>query len=461
MTHMMNDTIAAIATPPGIGGIAIIRISGPNAWNAVKHIFKSDISNTAPESHHACHGWIMNGKEPVDEVLLTWFEAPNSYTGEEVVEVSGHGGPLICQCILDLLLNHGIRTAEPGEFTKRAFLNGKLDLNQAEAVADLIHAKTEYARRVAAYQLEGRLSERITTIRDTLIRNCSLLELELDFGEEDVEFASRNDLKSGLISIQKSLNELLSTFNRGRVCRDGIRLVIAGRPNVGKSSLLNRLIEKERAIVTDVPGTTRDTIEEMLDIEGVLFVITDTAGLRSESGLVEKEGIRRTYAALNAADMIIWMTDASQPWLPEDENLLLSVRQAQVPCFYTVNKIDLKPHPDISRLTQGIPNQDILKISALTGQGIDTLIQKLKSTALSGDVPHEGETLITRARHAEAVRSALNHVQSAQDSIKKNMSQEFIALDLRGALEALGCITGQTTPDDILNQIFSEFCIGK
>ena len=461
MTNTVNDTIAAIATPPGIGGISVIRISGPNAWPAAMSLFKPDSDDVSLKSHRVCHGWIMNGEEPIDEVLLTRFEAPHSYTGEDVVEISGHGSPFLSHCILNLILSKNTRAAEPGEFTQRAFLNGKLDLSQAEAVADLIQAKTESARRVAAYQLEGRLSEQVKMIRDRLIQSCSLLELELDFGEEEVEFTSRCHLKSELSLIQQSLNKLLSSFERGKVCREGIRLVIAGRPNVGKSSLLNRMIEKERAIVTDIPGTTRDTIEEMLDIEGILFVITDTAGLREKSGRVEQEGIRRTYAALNSADLILWVVDASRPLQSEDKHLLKTIRKNKVPCICTVNKIDLKSDPDMTYMKQVFPDKNIIKISARTGQGMNVLIESLKGTALSGDIPHEGETLITRARHAEAVHSALDNLQKAEKSLHNHMSQEFIAMDIRGALDALGHITGQTTTDDILNRIFSEFCIGK
>jgi len=462
MNPSSHHTIAAIATPQGTGGIAIIRISGPGAWNLLTELFSFHSKSMEFKSHHAYHGWIMDGSEPLDEVLVTPFRAPNSYTGEDVIEISGHGSSFLSRRILNLILSRGIKPADPGEFTKRAFLNGRLDLSQAEAVSDLIHAQTEAARRVAAYQLEGRLSKKINNMRKTLIHHCGLLELELDFGEEDIEFTSRDELGKGFFSIRTALQELLASFQRGKVCREGIRLVIAGRPNVGKSSLLNRLIEKERAIVTDIPGTTRDTIEEQLDIEGVLFRITDTAGLRDEQNdPVEQEGIRRTYAAIDRADMILWVLDAGNAWQKEDEHISKYIHATGAPCICAINKCDLDGKLDESAVRSRMKNRPVLRVSALKGSGIRILIESLKSSALSGDIPHEGETIITRFRHAEALQSALDHIQNASLSLQDNQSQEFIAMDIRGALDALGAITGETSTDDILNHIFSEFCIGK
>ncbi len=454
-----QDTIAAVATPPGSGGIAVIRISGPLAWSAVRPLLTPE-TGERPASHRAVHGWIMDGIEPVDEVLVTRFDEGHSYTGEEAVEIAGHGSPFLCRRILDLLLKNGARLAEPGEFTQRAFLNGRIDLVQAEAVADLIQAQTEASRRVAAYQLEGHLSNELRAMRESLIESCSLLELELDFGEEDVEFASREALEARLTQIRKRLQILLDSFHRGRICREGIRLVIAGKPNVGKSSLLNRLIEKERAIVTDIPGTTRDTIEEMLDIEGLLFVITDTAGLREGRDPVEQEGVRRSHAAIEAAALILWVIDVSQPLDAEDEAIRKRLAKNAAPVICVLNKSDLIPErsPEIPANSLPGPAEHL---SAKTGMGMDRLIERMKTAALAGDIPHEGETLITRVRHAEAVRSALNHLGNAQTSLSEGQSQEFIALDLRGALDELGRITGQTRAEDILDRIFSDFCIGK
>ncbi|MBN1781785.1 tRNA uridine-5-carboxymethylaminomethyl(34) synthesis GTPase MnmE [bacterium] len=461
MTLSQNDTIAAVATPPGQGGIAVIRISGPHARACIQSVFFPSTAEKKPATHRAEHGWIRDNGEPIDEVLVTWFQAPSSYTGEDVVEISCHGGTYVAGRILDLIIRQGTRPARPGEFTERAFLNGKMDLSQAEAVADLIHARTEAARVVAAYQLEGRLSDEIARMRELLTETCGLLELELDFCEEDVKFSSRDEMDRRLQTLQSRLESLLGSFARGRICREGIRLVIIGRPNVGKSSLLNRLIEKERAIVTDVPGTTRDTLEEMLDVEGVLFIVTDTAGVRETREPVEMEGVRRTRQAMDSADMILWVLDNHESWHPEDAVLMQKLQELKVPGFCVINKCDLKTRLQAEPAGQHLPEWPVLSVSARTGAGLDRLIQALKNRALSGDLPGEGELLITKARHADAIRSCLNHLDNARKTAEQGLSQEFIALDLRGALDALGRITGQVTSDDILNRIFSDFCIGK
>ena len=454
------DTIAAVATPRGIGGIAVIRVSGPDAMHSVGSIFRSSAFDEA-KGHRIYHGWIVDDGEPVDEVLVSCFQAPNSYTGEQVVEISTHGSPFLCQRILNLLIEKGCRTAEPGEFTQRAFLNGKMDLSQAEAVADLIHAQTEASRRVAAYQLEGRLSEKINQMRSMLIESCGLLELELDFAEEGLEFTPKSELASRLEVMKKSMTDLLSSFRRGRICREGIRTVILGEPNVGKSSLLNCLLEKERAIVSEIPGTTRDTLEEMIDIEGILFVVTDTAGLRKSRHPVEKEGVKRSFKALDQADVILWVVDATHPWNARRNTIWKEIASRHTPCICAVNKCDIEPNFNHQPLQDCLPGLEIIPISARTEKGLDRLIQTLLSTATTGRLPEEGDILITRIRHARALERALEHLENASRSLNENMSQEFIALDLRGSLDALGLITGQTTSDDILNKLFSEFCIGK
>jgi tRNA modification GTPase len=455
-----SDTITAVATPRGIGGIAVIRVSGPDAHQTVRSILIPSPFDRA-KSHTIYHGWIVDQDEPIDEVLVSYFQAPNSYTGEPVVEISTHGSPFLCQRILNLLLEKGCRIAEPGEFTQRAFLNGKMDLSQAEAVADLIHAQTEAARRVAVYQLEGRLSERIEQMRSMLIENCGLLELELDFAEDDVELTPKSELTSRLDSIKDSITDLLSSFQQGRICREGIRTVILGEPNVGKSSLLNCLLEKERAIVSEIPGTTRDTLEEMIDIEGILFIITDTAGVRKSRHPVEQEGMKRAFKALDQADLILWVIDATQPWSARKNPIWQEIVSRSTTCIGVINKCDLEPNFDRRPLQDCLPNLQIISVSSHTEKGIDQLIQTLLSVALTGRLPQEGDVLITRLRHAQALERALHHLENAARSLADNMSQEFIALDLRGALDALGRITGQTTADDILNQLFSEFCIGK
>lgn len=460
MTAHPSDTIAAISTPRGKGGIAVIRISGSDALSVLGKIFKKD-KNSKPKTQQAMHGWIADGKEPVDEVIVLYFQAPNSYTGEDVIEISCHGGPYVTERILDLVVRTGARIANPGEFTERAFLSGRMDLAQAEAVADLIQAETEASRRAATYQLEGRLSERIQTIRDELIRLGSLLELELDFSEEDVEFASRGELEALFNSAEADLKKLLDSFNRGRACREGIRMAIVGPPNVGKSSLLNALLEKERAIVTDIPGTTRDVIEERLDIEGVLFTIADTAGLRETSDPIEKEGVRRAEKSAEKSDLVLLVLDGSQPLSEKEKQLLGWMAESSIKKVVVLNKADLGkkiPDKDIRRV---LTECQILRLSATTKEGVDALIDTLKNAALSGALPNEGEVLLTRERHRDCIRRTARLLKEARKSTRNKMSQDFIAMDIRGALDALGEITGTITTDDILNRIFSEFCVGK
>jgi len=456
-----DDTIAAISTPLGEGGIAVIRLSGPEAMSIVRKVFRSHRKILQAESRRAYQGWIMDGEEPVDEVVLTYFRAPHSYTGEDVVEVSCHGGRFVSQRILELVMDQGARLSAPGEFTQRGFLHNKMDLSQAEAVADLIQARTEASRRVAAYQLQGQLSLRLKDMRDHLINACSLLEIELDFSEEDVTFASRKELMRMLRSIKKEMQDLLSTFDRGRVCREGIRMVISGRPNVGKSSVLNALLERERAIVTEIPGTTRDTIEEMLDIGGLLFVITDTAGICKTDDPIERESVRRAEEAIETADFVLVVIDGSRPLTRDDEMLIEKVKKSTKRALYVINKNDLGQRVEIQTLKERVPDAGLVHVSALKKKGFSKLLQKLEETVLADGIPHTGEAVLTRLRHWESLNRAMKHVRRAILSIRKEMSQEFIVLDLRGAMDALGEITGQTTAEDVLKHIFSEFCIGK
>ncbi|HDQ46260.1 MAG TPA: tRNA uridine-5-carboxymethylaminomethyl(34) synthesis GTPase MnmE [bacterium] len=457
--NSQQDTIVAIATPPGTGGVAVIRLSGPRAVPVVGACL--DIGVGRLKNRHAVHGWIREDGEPVDEVVVTRFQGPHSYTGEDVVEIGCHGGPYVSRRIVELLIRHGARPARPGEFTERAFLNGRMDLSQAEAVADLIRARTEASRRAAVYQLEGKLSERIRQVRDALIRLCGLLEIELDFGEEDVEFASREEL-CGEISASITLCDgLLESYERGRACREGVRVAITGSPNVGKSSLLNVLIEKDRAIVTEHPGTTRDIIEEVLDIAGVLFIISDGAGLRESDDPAEREGVRRAESRIRSADIVLLVLDGSRTLLPEEARRIRSVLTMNPNILPVLNKADLPRRITEKDATDYFEGRDILSVSAKTGQGIPELVRRLGESALSGALPREGEVLLTRARHFHAVRTARERLAEAGRAAAAGISQEFVALDLRGALDALGEITGETTAEEILNGIFSGFCVGK
>jgi len=439
----------------------VIRISGPATQTIIKHIFQSFKKISKYQNRKVYQGWIKDEGEKIDEVMITFFFSPHSYTGEDVAEISCHGSPFVTKRILDLIIKHKARLADPGEFTKRSFLNGKMDLSQAEAVADLIHAKTEASRRVALYQLEGNLSDKLTQLSQQLVQACSFLELELDFAEEDIHFTSLEDMQSMLKNIDAELKEFLDSYERGRLCREGVRMAIIGSPNVGKSSILNCLVEKERAIVTEIAGTTRDTIEDILDIEGVLFTITDTAGLRKVQDPIEKEGVRRAENTLEEADIVLLVIDGSRLLNREDKTIIKKVKEKKKKVLGVINKSDLKQRITIDEFRKSLGTEKVLLISALEKRGISQLINHLHHTVISGDMPVEGELLLTRGRHKQAIVRTREHLHHAQKAINKNMSQEFIAFDLHQALDALSEITGEKTTDDILDFIFSEFCIGK
>jgi len=456
----MDDTIVALSTPAGEAALAVIRLSGPESFQIINDVFRSSEKEKL-QSRTASHGWIMDGNEPVDEVVITVFQNPRSYTGEDVAEVACHGGIFVTRQLIELFIRHGARPARPGEFTQRAFINGKMDLSQAEAVADLIRAKTEASRRVAVYQLEGHLSRRLEAMRNQLMNSCSLLEIELDFAEEDLTFTPREDMMVLLYQIQNDMETLLDTFRRGQVCREGIRMVIVGRTNVGKSSLLNALIEKERAIVTEYPGTTRDTVDDVLDIEGVLFTITDTAGLRTAGDPVEQEGIRRTEKALEKADFILLVLDKSQPWCEEDAGLISRFHSGDTPFIVVLNKKDLKAGINPVSLKSVLKNAETAEVSALRRTGIDNLIKMIRQKVLSGKMPHEGDVLLTSVRHRHCLEKARECIVRSRETVKSGMSQEFTAMEIRGAVDALEELAGETTPEDVLNHIFNNFCIGK
>jgi tRNA modification GTPase len=461
MVIHQQDTIAAVSTPPGEGGIAVIRISGKDSYPTIKSIFRALDGVSEIPDHSAVHGWIMDGNECVDEVIVTFFHHPRSYTGDDVIEISCHGSPFISRRILEMLFQKGVRPAKPGEFTLHAFLNGKMDLTQAEAVADLIHAKTEASRKIAVDQLDGHLSKRIQNIRKQLIHACSLLEIELDFAHEDIQFASKRELETLLEKCRTDIEALIDSFNRGRICREGIRIVLIGKPNVGKSSILNCLLEKERAIVTDIPGTTRDTVEDILDIRGVLAYITDTAGICETSDPIEKEGVFRAEQALGKADLVLLVFDKSTPINTDDEQLYSRVRQIGKESILIVNKTDLTSAWELDRLPNNFPNTSVIEISTITGEGIQELVKALEAAILSDGLMHDGEVMLNNVRHMNCLVKAKNEIQKAEASLFNGMSEEFVAVDLRGALEHLGEITGQFVDDEILEKIFSSFCIGK
>lgn len=456
---LRDETIVAISTPLGEGAIAVIRISGKDALECIRPIFKSSQPMDEKVSHRAIHGWIVEGEETIDEVVLTYFRSPHSYTGENVVEISCHGGYYVPQRILELVCKMGARPALPGEFTERAFLNKKMDLIQAEAVADLIRSKTEAGRKSAILQLQGELSKKISHLRAQLIEISSLLELELDFSEEDMVFAPREELLQKLDDILQEIQKLLSGFEFGRIYREGIRIVLAGKPNVGKSSLMNCLLEKERVLVTEIPGTTRDTVEDVLDISGVVAIITDTAGVRETEDPIEKESVKRAQQALDRADLVLCVLDTSSSLSREDLDLIQLVKEKQKKAIFVFNKIDLPSQWKKSSLD--LPESaTIFRISALKREGITELLNALKAEVHFGAFQKD-EVLLTNIRHKNALESAMKKLIQAKLSLQNGLSQEFVALDLRGAMDDLAEITGEIVTEDILSHIFSHFCIGK
>ena len=453
MIHpLLEDTIAAIATPTGIGAISIIRISGTKVISVADSIFKGKARIADVNSHTVHYGKIVAGQNDfIDDVLLTVFRSPNSYTGEDVVEISCHGNPLIGKKIIDLLLQKDLRIAEPGEFTKRAFLNNKIDLAQAEAVIDVISSRSDASLRGARNQLDGLLSDNIAILRNSLLDTLSFLELELDFAEEDLEFVAKDELLEKINSIIKKIDELLDSYNFGRVIRDGVNVAIIGKPNVGKSSLLNYLLKESRAIVSHIPGTTRDVIREEISIDGILFKLFDTAGIRLSEDSIEKEGVRRSNEAIINSDLVLFVNDVEQGY---SEELYQELRQLtkEDRIINVMNKIDLEIKADM---------WDGLKVSAITGQGVESLITRMKQSALRNANYSEKSAIVSNIRHFQCLRSAKNSLFDAALSINQKYSGEFVAVDLRTAADFLGEIIGEVTSEDVLNNIFSKFCIGK
>ncbi len=451
-----KPSIAAIATPVGEGGIAVIRISGKDAINKVNEAF-SGKNLSEVESHTVHFGKIVDDKNlPVDEVLATVFKSPKSYTGEDTIEISCHGGVLVTQKVLETILATGVRAAEAGEFTQRAFLNGKMDLDQAEAVADIIHAKSVKAVDAAHQQLEGRLGEHVKNFRQQIIDATAMVELELDFIEEDVEFANKDQLMKLLVDVSTEIESLLDTYETGRLVKDGVKTVLIGRPNAGKSTLLNTLVGTDRAIVTDIAGTTRDTIDVDWNFEGLLFKLIDTAGLRDTEDVVEAEGVKRSQQAFEKADLVIYLKDLSHPFTPEEkvEVAEFQKRAGETPFILIGTKADIE-------LDYGWRTEFDIKISAKVGDEIESLKSLLKERALENKHYDASSLLVTSTRHRDALKKANEQVQAAIHGLKIGMTGDFLSIDLRAALNELGTITGEITNEHILDSIFSRFCIGK
>jgi tRNA modification GTPase len=450
-----TDTIIALATAQGISAIAVIRLSGPDSIAVTQKLFKG--KNLLEQPTHTIHfGTINNGDKMIDEVLVSIFKEPNSFTKENAVEISCHGSPIIVKEIIKAFLKQGVRLAEPGEFTKRAFLQGRFDLAQAEAVADLIHAETDNARQAALNQMRGGFSNEIKRLREELIHFASLVELELDFGEEDVEFAKRDDLAILIKRIQSYLTSLIESFDQGNAIKNGIPTVIAGRPNAGKSTLLNALLNEERAIVSEIAGTTRDVIEDEMQLGGISFRFIDTAGLRETKDVIEAIGVERTKEQMQKASLILYLFDLSTLTAREIQDDILSLDELGIPYFKIGNKLDLVDPAFIERLAA----QNFIFISASNKTNIEQLKEAILAKFKINEVK-QGDVLVTNLRHYENLTQTYESLERVLYGMATDVTGDFLAMDIRQSLHYLGLITGEITTDDLLDNIFSKFCIGK
>jgi len=460
-----NDTIVALATASGAGAVAIIRLSGPQAITIAENCFKSVKENKqlSKQSTHTIHlGHIVDDKRTIDEVLVSIFKNPNSYTGENVVEISCHGSVYIQQEIIQLLLRKGCRMANAGEFTLRAFLNGKLDLSQAEAVADLIASDNEASHQIAMQQMRGGFSGEIAKLREELMNFASLIELELDFAEEDVEFADRSQFKALVERISFVLKRLIDSFAVGNVIKNGIPVAIVGEPNVGKSTLLNALLNEERAIVSDIAGTTRDTIEDELVIDGIGFRFIDTAGIRDTEDVVESIGIKKTFEKMEQAQVVVLLFSAEE-FKTESQRLKVEIEKIKnrfplKPLIIIANKIDTLNTTELNTLKTELENLHLL--SAKTGEGVEELKEKLIGFVNTGAL-RNNETIVTNTRHYDSLLKAFEEINKVKSGLEMGLSGDLMAIDIRQALFHFGEITGEITTDDLLGNIFANFCIGK
>lgn len=469
-----EDTIAAISTPPGHGGIGIVRISGSNAQKIAGRIFLPAKKNEPDKLTHRriVYGHIVDpgSNETIDEVLISVMKAPHTYTREDIVEINCHGGPVPLRRILELVLASGARLAGPGEFTQRAFLNGRIDLAQAEAVIDMINALTEEGRKAAARQLSGGLSRKLEALREDILMLTALVEAHIDFPEEDIGTLSLEDMKDRAANIKQTLKKLIDSSRYGIILREGLKTAIIGRPNVGKSSLLNALLEHDRAIVTEMPGTTRDVIEEYLNISGIPVKIMDTAGIRDVENIAEKEGVRRSLMAMQDADLVLLVLDGSERLHDTDRELISKAFGKNA--IFVINKTDLREKIDPEAIFENFSSEKrgqegrpgnaplVIRISARSGTGLDKL--KIAIAGTVADRPAEGTMdTVTNMRHVRAIQKAHASVVSFIKAARKGASPELLSVDLHDALSSIGDIIGTTTPDDILNRIFSSFCIGK
>lgn len=454
MNPVNTDTIVALATPQGIGGLAVVRLSGEQAIDIVQSEFRG--KNLTLQPGHTLHVGTLGRTRAIDEVIVSVFRAPHSFTRENSVEISCHGSPVIVRDIISLLLQRGARLARPGEFTQRAFLNGRLDLAQAEAVADLIQAETSQGRQAALNQMRGGFSREIKNLREQLIHFASLIELELDFGEEDVEFAKRDDLRELITNIREYLTRLIHSFDQGQVIKEGVATVIAGKPNAGKSTLLNALLNDERAIVSDIPGTTRDVIEDEIHLGGVLFRFIDTAGLRDTQDTIEALGIARTREQMQKASLILYLFDLSATSPEEIQQTEFELDMRGVPYLKVGNKTDQAP----PHLVSALRDRDFILISAKNKDNLAGLKEAILNKLQLNQV-RTGDVLVTNLRHWHQLKLTDAALARVLEGLGRGITGDFLAMDIRQALYHLGEITGEITSDDLLATIFSRFCIGK
>ena len=457
----IDDTIAAIATAPGEGGIGIIRISGSKALPVAKEIFESVSGKqiTDYNTRTLIYGHILDGDKKIDEVLLAFMKGPNSYTAEDVIEINCHGGFISVKKILELILSKDVRLADEGEFTKRAFLNGRIDLSQAEAVIDVIKAKTDKAQEVAQSHLSGALANKIKELRFKITEVLAHLTVSIDFGEEDVEEITYAMLEDNAELLRREIKSLYDSAECGKVLRDGLKTVIVGKPNVGKSSLLNYILGENRAIVTEIAGTTRDVIEEFVNIKGIPLKIVDTAGIRETEDIVEKIGVQKSKESIDSADLVIIVLDSSKPLTDEDLEILESAKSKKT--IVLLNKIDLDQAIDETAIEEFVGKDNIIKISALKNEGIEQIHDRIESMVFAGDVKSSSNLVITNSRHKDALFKAYNSINDAIDGIEQRLPYDFIEVDFKNIWDYLGYINGDTVQEDLLDTIFSNFCIGK
>lgn len=456
-----EDTIAALSTPYGTGGIGVIRVSGESAFDISAKLFNSSKAMEDIPSHTVSYGKITNPetKEMVDEVLLLKMKKPNTFTREDVVEIHCHGGIVVINRVMELLFKYGARPAEAGEFTKRAFLNGRIDLSQAEAIIDLINSKTVESSRAAVSHLEGRLSNKLKLLREDLVELLAHIEVTVDYPEHDIEEITGEKVYEGLKQIRAELADLAKTFDRGKLLREGINIVIAGKPNVGKSSLLNQLAGSSRAIVTDIPGTTRDIIEEYVNIKGIPAKITDTAGIRNTRDVVEKIGVDKAYRAIEAADLIVMVIAADTGILKEDEEILQSIGGRK--SLILINKTDLADRAGIDEIKSRLSADTVLEASVINDEGIEGLEDKISELFFKGDISKNEEVLLTNARHKNLVDRSIHAIDQALGSFDMGMPLDMVTIDIKSSAEYIGQITGESIDEAVMHNIFSRFCIGK